>query len=281
MRTVSILILSAATGATAWADLSYTMTTKLGSGAINTTSKVYLKGQKIKYDYGTFATIIDFGAQTVTVVSSSRKTYEVTPFTQMGQAGTQAGRSGKVDVKQTGQRKMVNGYNASQVLLTIDMPVGSGTGPSSTMHVDAELWVSPDVPGSQELKSLYQRNAERFASAGAGRGDPSMEKAFAEITRAMGALNGIVVQQTMKSTGGGQEEAQNALADMQKQLDALKKQGNLPPQVAQQLSNLQKGSSGGSKNEIVQDSTNFSISAIPDSVFAMPAGYQQSTTPRR
>jgi hypothetical protein len=276
MRTVSILILSSLAGVTARADFSYAIATKSGSGAINTSSKVYLKGQKIKYDYGTFATIIDFGAQTLTELSYNRKTYTVTPFTQMGQARTQTVRQSKIDVKQTGQRKMVNGYNASQVILTIDMPVGSTTEPGSTLHVDAELWISPDVPGSQEMKAFYQKYADRFSSAVLGRGDQSMEKAIGEISRAMGALNGVVVQQIMKTTGGGQEEAQNAMADVQKQLDALKKQGNLPPQVAQRLSNMQTGSGGGSKNEIVQDSANFSISAIPDLVFAIPAGYQQS-----
>jgi len=273
MRIACILALTAAASATARADFSYTTSTKSDSGTIATTSKTYLKGQKIKHEYGSIATIIDFDAQTVTYLNNSRKTYSVTKFSEMGK-GLQSGDEVAVDLKETGQRKVINGYNTSQVILDVTMSSTRQAGKKT--HIEMELWVSPDVPGSQEMRAFYQKNADRFpwAVMASGSGGQGMQKAMADINRKMASLKGIAVQQAMRfgKDDADMAQMQQGLSQAQKQLEDLKKQGKLPAQLEQQLklpADLGLGS-------MVLESTNFSTGPIPDSVFAIPAGYQQS-----
>src|SRR5579862_8065968 len=103
----------------AHADFSYTTTQKatggqaaaMGGGAYDRTSKYYFKGRKMMTTFGDTATIIDFGAQTITTINNAQKTYSVKKLSDLTGPGVNTEVS--VDVKDTGQKKMVNGFNAS------------------------------------------------------------------------------------------------------------------------------------------------------------------------
>jgi hypothetical protein len=77
------------------ADFSYTTTTKttggmaasFGGGANNPPSKHYFKGQKMRTDSGDISTIIDFDAQTMTMINNSRKTVTVRSLSDIAAAG--------------------------------------------------------------------------------------------------------------------------------------------------------------------------------------------------
>jgi len=283
MRTACIFLLTA--GA-ALADFSYTTTTKSGLAGDHV-AKHYLKGQKMKIDNGTSAMIFDFGAQTITHLDNNQRTYTVTKFGDLTEAIQQTGTDIAIEAKETGQHKTINGYNATELILTTDVAMSSGQMAGRKMHMEMELWISPDVPGGQEMSAFYQRNMDKFpwsAMAG-GRGDQSMQKAMAGIQRKIAAMKGVTVLQVIKM-GGLTTPAQNAqmqqgMAQAQKQLEEMKKQGKLPPQLEQQLARMQamsSGGGGGSLSETTLESKDFSGSPIPDSVFAIPAGYQQGTT---
>lgn len=284
MRIACILLITAA--GTAFADFSYTTTTKSSGmmAAGDHTSKTYMKGQKMKLENGSTSTIFDFDAQTITQVDNNSKTYSVSKFAEMGQALKQTGAEVSVDVKETGEHKTINGYSASEVVLTTDVTMASAKSAGMKMHMEMHMWVSRDVPGSQELTAFYQRNADRFpwaSMSGGGRGDQSMAQAMTELRRKMAALKGVAVLQVMKVGMGGNNaqmaQMQQGMAQAQKQLEDMKRQGKLPPQLEQQLAKMQAASSGGgSMNETTLESTGFSTSAIPDSVFGVPAGYQQA-----
>jgi hypothetical protein len=285
MRIVCILLLTAAAAGTALADFSYSTTTKSSGmmGAGDQTSKTSMKGQKMKVDNGSTSTIFDFDAQTITHVDNNAKTYSVSKFADMGQALKQTGAEISIDVKETGEHKTINGYNASEVVLTTDVTMASAKAAGMKMHMEMHMWISRDVPGSQELTAFFQRNADRFpwaSMSGGGRGDQSMAQAIAELRRKMAAMKGVPVLQVMKVGMGGNSaqmaQMQQGMAQAQKQLEDMKRQGKLPPQLEQQLAKMQAASSGGSMNETTLESTGFSTSAIPDSVFAVPAGYQQA-----
>jgi hypothetical protein len=288
MRSVCILVLTAAASGIALADFSYTTTTKLPSGIKAAaggehTSKTYLKGQKMMMDSGSSATILDFEAQTITHVDNSRKTYSVSKFGDMGQALQKSGAAIAIDVKETGQRKTINGYNASEVVLTADVAMASTGAAGMKMHMEIHNWISPDVPGSQEMRAFYQKNGDRFpwtAMAGSGRGDQSLQQAMLDIRRKMSAMKGVTVLQVMKMGVGGNDaqtaQMQQGMVAARERLEEMKRQGKLPPQLEQQLAKMQAASGGGSLNETTIESTGFSSTPIPDSVFAVPAGYQQS-----
>ena len=71
---------------------------------------------------------------------------------------------------------------------------------------------------------------------------------------------------------------QQGMAQARAQMEAIIKQGGPGAAAAQQALARMGGaaSGGGSLFEITMESGDFSTSRIPDSVFAIPAGYQKS-----
>jgi hypothetical protein len=281
--------LALATSLTAFADFSYTTTTKSSGGgpmaaAMNRTGHHYLKGQKMKIDNGDSSIIMDFDAQTMTTINNAQKTYSVLKFSDLGDVMKSVGASDvKIDVKETGQKKDVNGYPAREIIMTMAVSMDTGRGSPMQMQMEMDMWVSSAVPGVSELKTFYQRNGAKMpwsAMAGGG-GNQSMQKAVAEIQRKMSSLEGVPVQQTMKVSmpGMGLTPAQQAqMAQAQAQLEAMKKQN---PEAAKMMEKAMAGRMGGGGGgmggiEVTTDSSEFSTKAVPDSVFAIPAGYTQS-----
>lgn len=69
---------------------------------------------------------------------------------------------------------------------------------------------------------------------------------------------------------------QPAMAQARAQLEAMIKQGGPQAATAQQaLARIGGLSSGGSLFEMTIESSDFSTSGIPDSAFAIPAGFQK------
>ena len=249
----------------------------------NRSTKNYLKGQKMKIDSEDSAMIMDFDAQTITHIDTGQKTYRVTKFNEIGESLGKAGMDVNIDVKETGQHKVINGYDASEAVMTMEIDNPQARQAGMKMKMEMDIWISSDVPGAQEVTAFYKRNAERFpwaAMMGGGRGNPGMQKAIADLQRKMAQMKGVPVLQVMKMGAGGNEaqvaQMQQAMAQARAQLEEMKKQGKLPPQMEEQLKRMTAASSGGSIFETTIESSNFSTAAIPDSVFAIPAGYQQS-----
>jgi len=287
MRATCVLFLTLAAGMTARADFSYTQTMKSAGGmmasAAPTVTKTYLKGQKMKIDHGSMVMILDFDAQTVTNIDTNQKTYKVSKFSDVSESMSKAGLEVNVDVKETGQRKTINGFSASEVVMTAEMDSPEARQKGMKMRMEMDIWISPDVPGGQEVRSFYQRNLGKFpwAAMTSGRGNQSMQKAMADLQRKMADMKGVPVLQVVKMGASGNEaqmaQMQQGMAKAREQLEELKKQGKLPPQMEAQLKQMTAASSGGgSLFETTMESSDFSASPVPDSVFAIPAGYQQS-----
>ena len=110
MKTTCILFLTMAGSLTLRADFSYSTTTKSSGGMAaapgsNRVTKTYLKGQKMKIDRGSSATIIDFDAQTNTYIDSGQKTYRVSKFGDMRESSGAQRSDLNIEVKDTGQKK--------------------------------------------------------------------------------------------------------------------------------------------------------------------------------
>jgi hypothetical protein len=295
MKTARILILSLVCTAAAYADFSYTQTRKSTGGMMggmanamgNPVTKQYIKGGKMKMDQGSRATIIDVDAQTITAIDNDQKTYTVTKFSDLTQTMKDAGAEVQVDVKETGQHKQINGYNASQAIMTMTLE-GMQQAPGMKMQMELELWLSPDVPGAHELRSFFQKNGDKFpwASLGAGAGNAQMQKQMAAVQRKLATMGGVPVMQVirMKAAGAGApSDAQMAQADAARQqamaqMEAMRKQGGAQAQAVEQAMARMgamrgMGGSGGSLIEMTMESSEFSTASIPDAVFAIPAGY--------
>lgn len=287
MRSTCLLFLTLIASLAARADFSYTTTTKSTGGAMaaagpGAVTKNYLKGQKMRIDRGDSIMILDFEAQTMTRINPTAKTYTVSKFADMGNDMSKAGVEVNIDVKETGQKRTINGFNASEMVMTMEMENPQSRQSGTKMKMEMDIWVSADVPGAQEMRAFYQRNAGRFpwaAMAGGGRGNPSVQKAIADLQRKMADLKGVPVLQVMKLGGAGNEQQmaqmQQGMAKAQAQLEEMKRQGKLPPQMEEQLKRMQAMSGGGSMFETTMESSGFSDSRIPDSLFEIPAGYQE------
>jgi hypothetical protein len=280
---MQIAVLMLAASLAAHADFSFTMTQKsggsMGSGG-DQVSKHYFKGQKMKIESSTRTTILDFEAQTLTSVDNAAKTYTVTRFSDLPNAAT--GVEVKADVKSTGQTKTVNGYAASQVIMTMDVEMPQAQQAGMKPQMEIELWLSRDVPGGQELAAFYKRNAAHFPAAALGGGNPSMQNAMVKLQQKMAELDGVPVMQVIRVKSGGAAGPSGAqmqqLAQARAQLEAMSKQGGPQAAAAQQALARMGGmaSGSGALMEITMDAADFSSGAIPDSAFAIPAGYQKS-----
>lgn len=284
MTARKLFVLALATVALAQADFSYTTTTKgpmMPGANMDQTTKHYLKGDKMMTDSGIFAIIIDFDAQTVTHIDKAKKTYTVSKVADLASGQeTKAEVSG--DFKETGQHKTIDGFNASQALMSmqVDMPQGQQSG--MKLQMEMELWLSTDVPGYSEMEAFYKRNMSRFPwAAMVPNSSRGMRATMVEMQRKMAAMHGAPVLEIVHSKMGGagapsmtpQQQAQMDKA--RAQMEAMQKQGG--PQAAaaaQALARMGAVSGGGGGMEITMESSGFSAAPIPDSVFAVPTGYQ-------
>jgi hypothetical protein len=265
----------------------------MAGGNNNPPAKQYYKGQKMKTETGDIATILDFDAQTITTVNNRLKTVSVKKFSDIG-AATPNDMAVKIDVKETGQQKTINGYNAKELLMTmdVDMPEAQQMG---KMQMEMDLWLSSDVPGVGEVQSFYKKNMARMPWAAlAGGGNPAMQKGMAEMRRKMAEMNGVQVMGVMKMKPAGGTAAPampqmpqmtpEQMAQMQAAMARLQQQGG--PQAAaaaQAMARMSAGRGGAPAGdssaliEVTMESTGFSTASIPDSVFAIPDGYQVVT----
>jgi hypothetical protein len=282
MKTLRISILALACVIAARADFSYTATRKNASGpaaaAGDQTTKHYYKGQKMKTENATTSTILDFDAQTITTINHAQKNYSVMKFGDIGNTMKSMDMEAKIDVKETGQRKSINGYNAAEVLMTmaVDSPEMSKSG--MKMQMEFSMWLSPDVPGTQELRAFYQKNMDKFpwAAMVGGGGQPGMQKAMADMQKKMASLGGVPVLQVIRMKAAGSEAMNAQMQQAMAQMEAMRKQGG-PAAAAMEKAMAGMGGrgAGGALFEMTTESSGFSTSTVADSVFAIPDGYQK------
>jgi hypothetical protein len=318
MRTAALFALLCAMQLAARADFSYTSTRKTTGGAMAamaggagnaTVTKIYYKGQKMRTESGDTAVQIDFDAQTVTTVNNARKTIAVRSFSDIGAVTSQASPGATIDAKETGQRKNINGFDAKELVLTMDVDMSqmaqgrglAGRGMGGAMRMEIDMWIASDVPGGAEMRSFYQKNAARFPWNAAGGENAGLQSAMAEVQKKIASMDGVTVEQVIRmkpvgAAGGGAQmpampqmtPEQSAQMDQARaRLEAMKAQGGPQAEMAAQALARMGGmgvgqaapasaSGAGSLIEMTIDSTGFSTAAISDSVFAIPAGYQKT-----
>jgi hypothetical protein len=152
------------------------------------------------------------------------------------------------------------------------------------MQAEVSIWLSPDVPGSKELRAFYQKNAARFPWSALGGDNTGMQKAMVDLQKKMTEMDGVPVLQTvtMKPAAGSMPTmtpAQQAqMAQARVQMEAMAKQGGPQAAAAQQAlarMGAMTGGAGGALMQIETQSSGFSTGDVSDSVFSIPAGYQK------
>ena len=179
MRSIRIAIAALSCAFAAHADFSYTVTRKGGPGGENATTHSF-KGQKMKTASAAVTSIFDFDAQTVTTFNHKTKTYSTARFSDFGQAARDAKLDVKMDVRQTGQHKNVNGFNAAEVVMTmsIDSPQTAANPPAATSF---RFWsnIMADTPETSSI-TAHHTHSEIIAECSAIP-PPRMSKVEADL----------------------------------------------------------------------------------------------------
>jgi hypothetical protein len=230
-------------------------------------------------DRSTGATIVDFDAQTITTLNKTERTYSVTKFGDLGQAAKQTDIDAKIDVQETGQKKTINGFSASETVMTMEVESAQTKQAGMKMQMEMDFWRSSDVPGAQEVTAFYRRNGASFPwSTLVGSGAGGMQKAMIDAARKMAGSGGVTLLQTVrtKSAGPGADAQAAQMQKARAQMEAMIQQGGPAADAARQaLARMPAMGAGGALFEITMESSDFSTASIPDSAFAIPAGFQK------
>src|SRR5206468_10137459 len=170
------------------ADFSYEQSAKMTGGAMMGAMKIVgafskqarepiattvsVKGNRMVHGSKEHAQIIDLDSETITDVNFAKKQYSVITFAEMTQAMEQAMQRSKdrkseskpaegkpsdttaefkVDVKETGQKKQIAGYDARQMIMTMQMDAtDQKTGNKGGMMVTNDMWIAPKMAGYEE-----------------------------------------------------------------------------------------------------------------------------------
>lgn len=244
-----------------YADFSYEQTAKMTGGAMAgmmkvagafskqlrepMVSTVSVKGNRLVNASRDSLNIVDLDKETITDINLKDRTYSTVTFAEMTAAmqrmmekmdksAAQASANDanvKVDVKDTGQSKVVNGMQAKQYILTIDIEATDAkSGQSGALTTSSEMWFSPSVRGYEEVKAFYTRMGEKLAFTPSGlgltMGRADLAKGMARAAKEMAKLDGIPVMTIMRMGPKLTPEQQAELAKAHQQ------QANQPPPPA-------------------------------------------------
>lgn len=322
-----------------WADFSFQQTTQMTGGMLKSMaflskqlrepmrSTVSVKGDRMATISEFRGSIIDLAAETITEIDFQRKTYSVMTFAQMAaalealQAKAQSRKGGGAEmqmtiqpsVKETGQTRVINGVETREVMLTIEfVATNSDNNQTGTaMATASDMWLAPDVPGYDEVRSFHQRMAAKLNWTPGGNpmlgSSQNSGKAMAEMYKEMSKLKGIAVLQVTKMNLGGaipQGEQPSASStppppppDQQTQQDkpgiggALGRLGRLgglgkkkqdDSSTSQPAADSGQGQTPGGPPTMMETTTElsgFSSDAVDASKFDVPAGFKQVESP--
>ena len=220
------------------------------------TSTVAVKGDRKATTADNTGKIIDLTEEKIYDLDIRRKTYKVTTFAelrkQMEDARRRAEEEAKkaqarekdkperdpnakemeidFDVKDTGQKKSIAGYDAHEVVLTITArEKGKKLEESGGLVLTSDMWLAPTVAAMKEIRDFDARYAAKLAGpmmAGASAEDmgrmlamyPQMKDALVKLAAEGNKLDGTPLSTTMtfetvKAAADVEKEAKESKAD--------------------------------------------------------------------
>jgi len=305
------------------ADFSYQETTQMTGGALVSilrlggpftrkarepiVSTVLIKGNRMATLGKENSTIIDLDKETITEINLSKKNYSVITFAQMRQAMDEAVAKAqaqqqkkqpkdepkanveakfKVSAKATGKTKSVEGLNAKQMVITMDLEAtDKDSGNSGSMTVIDDAWMA-NVPGYEQVKAFRQKMAQKMARefqpelSRMAMADPRMMQGLSESAKELSKVSGVPVETIMKMGSGitvvttdpGQKGPSVRDAITGSLPFGRKKKNDDPPPDPK---NDQKQDGAALLLEMTTDMSDFSTAAVDASKFDVPSGFKQ------
>jgi hypothetical protein len=291
------------------------------------TTAVSVKGDRKSTSSDSGGQIIDLNEEKIYDLDTRRKTYRVTTFAELRrqmeeaqrrareQVQKQQGREQKekaperdpnakdmeVDftVKDTGEKKAVNGFDTHQVLLTITVrEKGKTLEESGGIVVTSDMWMTQTVPAMKEIAAFDLRYAQKLQGpmvngasaqemAAAFAAYPQMKDAIAKMAAEGAKLEGtaILTTVTFDAVKSAEQVAQESKpgADDQKAgsndpVGGLL--GGLARRAAQRRSGDQSGAQNGDKTRANFMTTTTEVlkiaTDVPASDVAIPTGFKEN-----
>jgi hypothetical protein len=217
------------------------------------TSAVMVKGDRKATMNEQNGQIIDLAEEKVYDVDLRKKSYKVTTFAELRRrmeeaqkkaaedARKQEGREGSstsspgsdekqmevdVDIKNTGEKKVINGFDTHQVIMTITLrEKGKTLEQGGGMVTTTDLWLTPKIAAMKEISDFDVRYAQKLYGgmvAGASAEQmaaamalyPMMKQAMGRMTTEGGKLDGtpIMTTVTMDAVKSADQMAEQAKA---------------------------------------------------------------------
>jgi len=305
------------------ADFSYQETTQMTGGALVSilrlggpftrkarepiVSTVLIKGNRMATLGKENSTIIDLDKETITEINLSKKNYSVITFAQMRQAMDEAVAQAqaqqqkkqpkdepkanveakfKVSAKATGKTKSVEGLNAKQMVITMDLEAtDKDSGNSGSMTVIDDAWMA-NVPGYEQVKAFRQKMAQKMARefqpelSRMAMADPRMMQGLSESAKELSKVSGVPVETIMKMGSGITVDTTDSGQKGPSVRDAItgslpfgrKKKNDDPPPDPK---NDQKQDGAALLLVMTTDMSDFSTAAVDASKFDVPSGFKQ------
>jgi len=202
-------------------------------------SEVYVQGNRMARINAHTIEIIDLDKETITNADLDKHTYTEMTFEQMRQAMENAAQQMKaqqakqqpttasnqppsnvdvqfkVNVRNTGAAKQLSGLSANESILTMQM-VGTDktTGQQGAFAITNDMWLTPEIPGYQELRDFELKMAAKMGNIFSSSGIPSafaamqpgMQQGMSDMVKEVSKLKGIPVDQItrMGATANGE-----------------------------------------------------------------------------
>jgi hypothetical protein len=270
-------------------------------------STVAVTGQRKARLNDTNGQIIDLSEEKVYDLDLKRKTYTVTTFDELrrrlkeaqAKAQEQAQKADPeekkkaeqaaqdvdvdFDVKETGQRKSVNGFDARQVVATVTVrEKGKTLEDSGGLVLTSDMWLTPTIQTLQEITDFDRRYWEKIAGPMVGDFEqmaaalamyPFLKNALARLEQEKGKTDGTAVMTTVsvdavksKEEMAKPESSESAPTSLGGLLGGLGRRGGSKPATE----NPARSTFMTSTHEVLRVSTD-----VADADVAIPAGFKE------
>jgi hypothetical protein len=315
-------------------------------GLNNTTTATYLKGDRLRTDNLengelTSSEIIQLDREEIIAIDHKKKTYSVVTFaerraqmekaleamkgqSQKSQGSQPAGPSQdpnvklepKIEIKDTGETKVINGFNAKHVILTLQLEAeDQKTRDKGAWGSNMDLWLTKDISGLEERNRFYLKYSEKIAGPAILKRtsmmptmtqDLRMVEAMEALSKKAEALDGEAVltiasfdvsatpssgsqpsQASSQPQSSGQESGspESVGQAIGKALGGFggfggfgrkKKKENPPQPTPEQTATTSGGTASANLMTMTTEIKSFSQAALDAALFETPAGYKLS-----
>lgn len=271
------------------------------------TSETYIKGNKKLTRHDTAGELIDLDQEKIYRIDFGRKTYSVVTFDELRKQFEQQKESASsreekteksekpsgpeyevdFDVKETGAKEVINGYNTRQVIVTVTVrEKGKKLEQSGGAVMTSDMWLGPNVPAMKEISDFDRRYFAKLYGSQFGTVEmqqmavlmatnPAFAKAMKTMSQKRSTLEGTPIRTilTFETVAGTEQKA--SAEEEEKPASAASVLGGLMKRAQQKRAAEKGGSPDRSKLfdsnvELLKASASASASDV-----AIPAGFTQ------